>query len=91
MKTKIVDENGMEDVKSKPAIIIDDIISTGGTIVNAINILKENGAKSIDVCCVHAVLANNGAVKIYSAGAGKIIATNSLSSDTSRKIGRAHV
>ena len=48
------------------------------------SILKENGAKSIDVCCVHAVLANNGAVKIYSAGAGKIIATNSLSSDTSR-------
>ena len=40
----------MEDVKSKPAIIVDDIISTGGTIVNAINILKENGAKSIDVC-----------------------------------------
>lgn len=84
VETKIVDEKGMEDVKSKPAIIVDDIISTGGTIVNAINILKENGAKSIDVCCVHAVLANNGAVKIYSAGAGKIIATNSLSSDTSR-------
>lgn len=84
VETNIVDEAGIEAVKSKPTIVVDDIIATGGTIVNAINILKENGAKSVDVCCVHAILANNGAVRIYSAGAGKIIATNSLSSDTSR-------
>ncbi|WP_298502479.1 ribose-phosphate diphosphokinase [uncultured Methanobrevibacter sp.] len=93
VETKIVDvrcdsesENtvNVDSVKGKHAIIIDDIIATGGTIVNAINILKQYGASSIDVCCVHPILTNNGATRIYSAGAQKIIGTNSLSSDTSR-------
>ena len=93
VETKIVDvrcdsesENtvNVDSVKGKHAIIIDDIIATGGTIVNAINILKQYGASTIDVCCVHPILTNNGATRIYSAGANKIIGTNSLSSDTSR-------
>ena len=37
----------LDAVNGKEAVIIDDIIATGGTIVNAIGILKENGAKSI--------------------------------------------
>ena len=93
VETRIVDvrcddagENtvNVDSVKGKHAIIIDDIIATGGTIVNAINILKQYGADSVDVCCVHPILTNNGAVRIYGAGANKIIGTNSLSSDTSR-------
>ena len=74
----------IDSVKGMHAIIVDDIIATGGTIVNAINILKQYGASAVDVCCVHPILTNNGATRIYSAGAGKIIGTNSLSSDTSR-------
>ena len=93
VETKIVDvrcdsesENtvNVDSVKGMHAIIIDDIIATGGTIVNAINILKQYGASEIDVCCVHPILTNNGATRIYAAGANKIIGTNSLSSDTSR-------
>ena len=74
----------VDSVKGMHAVIIDDIIATGGTIVNAINILKQYGASSVDVCCVHPILTNNGATRIYAAGANKIIGTNSLSSDTSR-------
>jgi ribose-phosphate pyrophosphokinase len=93
VETKIVDvrcdsesENtvNVDSVKGMHAIIVDDIIATGGTIVNAIKILKQYGASSVDVCCVHPILTNNGATRIYSAGANKIIGTNSLSSDTSR-------
>ncbi|MBR2558043.1 MAG: ribose-phosphate diphosphokinase [Methanobrevibacter sp.] len=93
VETKIVDvrcdsesENtvNVDNVKGMHAIIIDDIIATGGTIVNAINILKQYGAESVDVCCVHPILTNNGATRIYAAGANKIIGTNTLSSDTSR-------
>ena len=74
----------VDSVKGKNAFIIDDIIATGGTIVNAIKILKQYGAESVDVCCVHPILVNGGTVRIYAAGADKIISTNSLSSDTSR-------
>lgn len=93
VETKIVDvrcdsesENtvNVDSVKGMHAVIVDDIIATGGTIVNAINILKQYGAASVDVCCVHPILTNNGATRIYAAGANKIIGTNSLSSDTSR-------
>ena len=93
VETKIVDvrcdsesENtvNVDNVKGMHAVIIDDIIATGGTIVNAVNILKQYGASAVDVCCVHPILTNNGATRIYSAGAGKIIGTNTLSSDTSR-------
>ena len=93
VETKIVDVRcdsesdntvNVDSVKGMHAIIVDDIIATGGTIVNAINILKQYGASSVDVCCVHPILTNNGATRIYAAGADKIIGTNSLSSDTSR-------
>ena len=93
VETKIVDVRcdsesdntvNVDSVKGMHAIIVDDIIATGGTIVNAINILKQYGAESVDVCCVHPILTNNGATRIYAAGTNKIIGTNSLSSDTSR-------
>jgi len=70
-------------VDGKEAIIIDDIIATGGTIVNAINILKEHGAKSVSVCCVHPVLVNDAVIKIYAAGAKLIAGTDSLKSEVS--------
>ncbi|MDO5849339.1 MAG: ribose-phosphate diphosphokinase [Methanobrevibacter sp.] len=74
----------VDAVKGKKVVIIDDIIATGGTIVNAINILKQHGAKSVDVCCVHPILVNGATARIYEAGANSLISTNSISSDTSR-------
>ncbi|RAP51578.1 MAG: ribose-phosphate diphosphokinase [Methanosphaera sp. rholeuAM270] len=70
-------------VEDKQVVIIDDIISTGGTIVNAINILKEQGAVSVDVICVHPVLVNDAVLKINAAGARSVQATNTLKSDVS--------
>lgn len=68
-------------VENKQVVIIDDIISTGGTIVNAINILKEQGAVSVDVICVHPVLVNDAILKIYAAGARSVQGTNTLKSE----------
>ncbi|MBR0472634.1 MAG: ribose-phosphate diphosphokinase [Methanosphaera sp.] len=70
-------------VKDKQVVIIDDIISTGGTIVNAINILKEQGAVSVDVFCVHPVLVNDAVIKISAAGARSVQGTNTLKSEVS--------
>ncbi|RBQ24529.1 Ribose-phosphate pyrophosphokinase [Candidatus Methanobinarius endosymbioticus] len=79
-KEKKVD---IKSVEGKETIIIDDIIATGGTIVNAIGILKEQGAKSISVCCVHPILVNDAVLKIYAAGAKNIAGTDSLKSEVS--------
>lgn len=81
VETKIADENGINNVKGRTAFIIDDIIATGGTIVNAISILKDNGAESVKVCCVHPILVNDAVLKIYAAGADKVAGTDTLKSD----------
>ncbi|WP_461462208.1 ribose-phosphate diphosphokinase [Methanobrevibacter sp.] len=73
----------ISSVKGKEAIIIDDIIATGGTIVNAINILKEHGAVSVNVCCVHPTLVNDAVSKIFAAGAKDLAGTDTLKSDVS--------
>lgn len=71
------------DVKGKEAVIIDDIISTGGTIVNAVEILKEYGATKVVVSCVHPVLVEDALLKIFAAGVDDVIATDTLRSDVS--------
>ena len=87
VETRIVDVqcdfDNIDSVAGKEAVIIDDIIATGGTIVNAIGILKEHGAKSVDVCCVHPVLVNDAVLKIMAAGARDLSSTDTLKSDVS--------
>lgn len=71
-------------VDNRAVIIVDDIISTGGTIVNAINILKTQGAKSVDVVCVHPVLVNDAILKINAAGSNSVQGTNTLKSEVAK-------
>jgi ribose-phosphate pyrophosphokinase len=71
------------DVKGKDAVIIDDIISTGGTIVNAARILMEHGASKVVVSCVHPVLVEDALLKIFAAGVDDVVSTDTLLSDVS--------
>jgi len=71
------------DVEGREAVIIDDIISTGGTIVNASQILKELGSSRILVSCVHPVLVEDSLLKIFAAGADQVIGTDTLKSEVS--------
>ena len=56
--------NVMGNVKSKTCIIVDDIIDSGGTIVNAANTLKDRGAKEVHVYVTHGVLSGKAVEKI---------------------------
>ncbi len=47
------------DVKNKTAILLDDMIDTGGTIVQAAEAIMEGGAKAVYACCTHPVLSGN--------------------------------
>jgi ribose-phosphate pyrophosphokinase len=57
---------------------MDDIVSTGGTIAEAIKLLKENGVRDVYVACVHAVMVRNAILKLYDAGVKSVIATDTL-------------
>jgi len=71
------------DVLDRNVVIIDDIISTGGTIVNASKILRDLGANKVVVGCVHPVLVEDALLKIFAAGVDDVFATDTLKSDVS--------
>jgi len=52
------------DVKGKSVLLVDDIISTGSTIIAASKILRANGAKSVHVVCVHGLFLENSIERI---------------------------
>jgi ribose-phosphate pyrophosphokinase len=66
------------DLKGRDVVIVDDIISTGGTIVEATKVLKSCGVKSVECACVHAVLAGNALNRLYSAGVKSVVATDTV-------------
>lgn len=67
------------DVSGKSAVIIDDIISTGGTIAHGAVSLKEAGVQSITVCATHAVLAGGAIQTLANTPVDNIIITDTIS------------
>jgi ribose-phosphate pyrophosphokinase len=66
------------NVKDQNVIILDDIISTGGTIVGAAKILREQGAKHVFCGCVHGLLIGDAEKRILDAGVEEIVGTDSV-------------
>ncbi len=79
IKTKNIDE-----VKNRDLILVDDMISTGGSIIKAAQFLKKQKCKRIYVACTHALLMNNAEKKIKKAGVTSIISTNTIPGKTSK-------
>jgi ribose-phosphate pyrophosphokinase len=71
------------NVRNKDAIVFDDIISTGSTMIHAVRALKKQGAKRVYAACVHPLLVDDAMEKILQAGATKIVGTDSVLSDVS--------
>ncbi|MBS7636267.1 ribose-phosphate diphosphokinase [Candidatus Bathyarchaeota archaeon] len=71
-------------VKGKTVIIFDDIISTGGTIVAAANVLNELGAAKVYAACVHPLLVGEAEKRIRQAGVEEIVGTDSVPSSVSK-------
>jgi ribose-phosphate pyrophosphokinase len=71
------------NARDRDVLIVDDIISTGGTIVEALKILFSQGARKIDVACTHPLLIGGALAKIYEAGARNVIGTDTVPSPVS--------
>ena len=69
-----------EDFKNKNVILIDDIISTGGTIEAAVKKVKAQGAEKVFVGCAHAILAQTAEYRIFRAGVEELVASDSIPS-----------
>ncbi len=71
------------DVKNKNVAIIDDIISTGGTMASAIQELKKQKATKVYVSCTHGLFVGSAIEKLRAAGCDEIISTDSICSSFS--------
>ena len=76
--------NIIREVKNKDCIIVDDIIDSGGTIVNAAEALIKNGARDVYVFITHAVLSGEAISKIKKSKIKKLVITDSI--DNSKRI-----
>ena len=77
--------NVIGDVKDKTCIIVDDIIDSGGTIVNAANALKSRGAKDVYVYITHGVLSGDAVKKIKSSVIKNLVITDTINNGEKTK------
>ena len=75
---KSVVMNVIGNVKNKTCIIVDDIIDSGGTIVNAAKALKNRGAKEVHVYVTHGVLSGDAVNKILKSEIKNLIVTDTI-------------
>ena len=75
--------NVIGDVKNQTCVIVDDIIDSGGTIVNAAKALKQRGAKEVYVYITHGVLSGDAIKKIKNSVIKNLVITDTI--DNSQK------
>jgi len=70
--------NVIGEVAGSDVIILDDLISTGGTIVTAAEVLKKNGARRVLVGCTHPVFARDAVQRLDAAPIEEIFVTDTV-------------
>jgi ribose-phosphate pyrophosphokinase len=79
------------DVKGKDVVIIDDMIDTAGTLIQAVEALKREGARRMVACGVHAVLSGPAIPRIESSPLEEVVVTNSISLPAEKRSGKITV
>lgn len=72
-----------QEVRGRDLVLVDDMISTGGSIVKAAEFLKKQKCGRIYASCTHALLVGDAEKRIRKAGVTKIISTNTIPGKTS--------
>ncbi len=74
--------NIIGDVEGKDVILVDDIIDTAGTIVQAAAALKAKGATSVTACCTHGVLSGPAFDRIEKGELDELVITDTIPHNT---------
>jgi ribose-phosphate pyrophosphokinase len=73
------------NVEDRNIIMCDDMISTGGTITGAANLVRQRGAKKIYVGATHGVFCGQAIEKLQQAPIDEVIVTDTMRQDESSK------
>jgi len=66
------------DVKDKDVVVIDDMIDTAGTLIQAVEAVKREGARRVLACAVHGVLSGPAIKRIQDSALEEVVITNSV-------------
>ena len=83
--------NIIGDIKDKRVILVDDMIDTGGTIINAANALMERGAKEVYACCTHAVFSGPAIERIKNSDIKEMVTLNTIELPEEKKLDKIKV
>jgi ribose-phosphate pyrophosphokinase len=75
-ETKIMHVIG--DVRDRDVILLDDIIDTAGTIVQAVSALKEEGARRVLASCTHPILSGQAVERLERSAIEEVVVTNTI-------------
>jgi ribose-phosphate pyrophosphokinase len=70
--------NVIGDVKGKQAIIVDDMIDTAGTLMQAVHVLLDNGAETVSAACTHGVFSGTAFERIRDGKIKEVICTDTI-------------
>ncbi len=79
------------DVRGKDAVVIDDMIDTAGTLIQAVDALEREGARRILACGVHAVLSGPSVDRIAQSPLEEVVVTNSIPVAAEKRAARVTV
>ncbi len=71
--------NIIGNVEGKNVLLVDDLIDTGGTMVNAVNALRSYGAQRIFIAATHGVLSGNASKELNDSPVEKVFVTDTIS------------
>jgi len=83
--------NLIGEVKGRTVLIPDDMIATGGSLVEAVNALVKFGAKDIYASCTHAILSGNAVEKLGKSVLKEVVVTDTIPLPSEKRIPKIKV
>ena len=83
--------NLIGEVKGRTVLIPDDMIATGGSLVEAVNALVKFGAQDIYASCTHAILSGNAVEKLEKSVLKEVVVTDTIPIPSGKRIGKITV
>jgi ribose-phosphate pyrophosphokinase len=83
--------NVIGDVKNKVALIVDDEIDTGGSLINVVSVLIEGGAKEIYACSTHPVFSGPAIQRIAASPVKEVVVTDTIPVTDEKKLDKITV
>ena len=77
-----IEIDGLDGVRGKATVIVDDMVSTGSTVCTTARQLLEPGADRIELCVTHLLASAEDTARMYAAGVSRIVSTDSVEHST---------